>query len=320
MKLHIKRDWIQKFDHKEKEVEYSAGTALGKNFILNAIEDPLYDFDWKYFPLQEMVKYGWIKATSKELRSQAVDIIKDFFSPLESKLPAEALCRSTFHENSSRVMDKYALFAWLTRILVKAKDESININKDPKTLTKDSLCQLAQLSRYKDGPIKAKEQLAKYGIILIVERHLPKTYLDGAAVLSEEGIPVVGITLRHNRVDNFWFTLQHELVHVWKHLKNKDESFVDDFDPKDANYNYDRCEIEANKYAKNALIPKSIWRRSEAYTLHTTEAVLALADELKIHPAIVAGRIRYENKQYTNFKDIIYKDNIRILFPDVIWE
>jgi len=319
MKLHIKKNWIQKFDHNEKEVEYSAGKELGKNHLLNAVEDPLYDFDWKHFPLKEMVRYGWVKATSKKKHTPTADI-KDFFSPLKNKLPAEALCRSTFHENSSRVMDRYALTAWIARILIRAKSETTNINKNLKVLTKDSLCQLSQLSRFNDGPIQAKEELIKYGIILIVERHLPRTYLDGAAVLSEEGIPVIGLTLRHNRVDNFWFTLIHELVHVWKHLKSKDESFVDDFDPSRAEYKYEGCEIEANKYARNALIPKSIWRRSEAYTLHTVEAVTALADELKIHPAIVAGRIQFENNQYNILREIVDKDNIRILFPDVSWD
>lgn len=48
----------------------------------------------------------------------------------------------------------------------------------------------------------AKELLAKSGISMVIEPHLPKTHLDGAAMLVADG----GLTLRHDRLDNFWFT------------------------------------------------------------------------------------------------------------------
>jgi len=30
--------------------------------------------------------------------------------------------------------------------------------------------------------------------------------------------PVIGLTLRYDRIDNFWFCLLHELAHVGLHL------------------------------------------------------------------------------------------------------
>ncbi len=68
------------------------------------------------------------------------------------------------------------------------------------------------------------------GIHLILVSHLPKTYLDGAAMLMPNGTPVIGLTLRHDRVDNFWFTLLHELAHVARHLSEKEPIIVDDLD------------------------------------------------------------------------------------------
>ncbi|NJL20730.1 MAG: hypothetical protein HC895_07860 [Leptolyngbyaceae cyanobacterium SM1_3_5] len=44
--------------------------------------------------------------------------------------------------------------------------------------------------------------------------HLPQTYLDGAALLLPDGTPVVALTLRYDRIDNFWFVLLHELGHI----------------------------------------------------------------------------------------------------------
>ena len=52
-----------------------------------------------------------------------------------------------------------------------------------------------------------------------IARHLPGTYLDGAAMLSAFSQPVVALTLRYDRLDNFWFVLFHELAHVFLHLR-----------------------------------------------------------------------------------------------------
>lgn len=59
----------------------------------------------------------------------------------------------------------------------------------------------------------AQEFLADNGITLIVEPQCKKTYLDGAAMLDDH-TPIVALTFRHDRLDNFWFALMHELVHV----------------------------------------------------------------------------------------------------------
>src|SRR4030042_1351312 len=63
-------------------------------------------------------------------------------------------------------------------------------------------------------PFVARAFLEKMGIILAVEPHLPRTHLDGAAMLRSDGTPVVALTLRYDRLDNFWFTLSHELAHI----------------------------------------------------------------------------------------------------------
>ena len=74
------------------------------------------------------------------------------------------------------------------------------------------------------------EYLAHSGIPLVVEPHLPQTYLDGAAFLLPAGRPVIGLTLRYDRLDNFWFVLFHELAHVVKHLrKDRLEAIVKSF-------------------------------------------------------------------------------------------
>ena len=152
------------------------------------------------------------------------------------------------------------------------------------------------------------------GVILIVEPHLPKTHLDGAAMLDEDGTPVIGLTLRYDRVDYFWFTLMHELVHVQRHLGRQGSAFVDDAD----NEGTEAYEMEANLFAAEAFIPRQIWKSSDAYRLKRSDAINALADSLMIHPAMVAGRIRKETGNFRILKEFVGEGHIRPLFFDAM--
>ncbi len=72
-----------------------------------------------------------------------------------------------------------------------------------RAITVDFLKKVAQLSWSEEGPRLAKEFLGKHGIPLVIVQHLPKTYLDGAALRLSDGRPVIGLTLRYDRIDNF---------------------------------------------------------------------------------------------------------------------
>src|SRR3546814_7105056 len=61
------------------------------------------------------------------------------------------------------------------------------------------------------------------GVRVVVERHLPKTYLDGAAMLLDGKDAIIALTLRHDRLDNFWFVLFHELGHIVRHRNRSEE-------------------------------------------------------------------------------------------------
>jgi HTH-type transcriptional regulator/antitoxin HigA len=173
------------------------------------------------------------------------------------------------------------------------------------------LRQVARFSSTSAGPREIVSYLGRAGIRLVVEAHMPRTRLDGAALLDRNRQPVVALTLRYDRVDSFWFTLLHELVHVLKHLGGEKAVIADDLD-------LDRAqsviEVEADTLARNALIPRQVWRRSDAYRLRTKEAIERLASELHIHPAIVAGRLRYESGSYQSFGEMLGHGEIRRLF------
>ncbi len=188
------------------------------------------EIDWQKFPIVEMVKRGWIVTRSQNLQDGSEELMQKFFSPLGGTIPAAAICRRTIHERSSTEMDKYSLIAWTTRVLIRSNDVSCSGEYKPGTVTKDFLKEVSRLSWFKQGPHLAQEFLAKNGIAIIIEPHLPQTRLDGGAMQTKDGRPVIGLTLRYDRIDNFWYTLLHELVHIAKHLKTGDDAFVDDLD------------------------------------------------------------------------------------------
>ena len=39
---------------------------------------------------------------------------------------------------------------------------------------------------------------------------------------------MIGLTLRHDRMDNFWFTIVHELAYFYLHLDGKNTALFDD--------------------------------------------------------------------------------------------
>jgi HTH-type transcriptional regulator/antitoxin HigA len=259
--------------------------------------------DWSRFPINTMAKRGWLSVPQGASPEDSVNAIKEFFNKVGGQGIGPAYCRRTMHLGGEVKTDIYALNAWLARVLVRSRD--LSPDKDQSFRKKDKrdfLKSVAQLSWLEEGPIIAQEYLQQSGIALIIEPHLPKTRLDGAALLDSNGAPVIGMTLRYDRLDNFWFTLLHELAHVLLHLQSKQEAFIDntEHDP-----DGERKEIEANNYAQEALIPRSIWRRSDAYRSQRVEDIERLAKDLKIHPAIVAGRIQRETGNYKRFAKLI---------------
>ncbi|MNH43086.1 hypothetical protein D3C79_1049110 [compost metagenome] len=55
-----------------------------------------------------------------------------------------------------------------------------------------------------------------------------------------------------------------------------------------------------------------MWKRTDAYLKPSKEAIIELAKDLNIHPAIVAGRVRKEVGNYNQFSDLVGQGLVRI--------
>lgn len=244
------------------------------------------------FPVRRMHKLGWFERWKGQewqaVKDQAEEMLQEFFG-LFSGPRNFAFNRAGFREGV--VPDAHALDAWRCRVLTQAAKRSLPAFDSGK-ITPATLSELAQLSSYKDGPKRALELLESLGLPVVIEPHLPKTYLDGAALLGVGEHPVIGLTLRHDRLDHFWFTLFHEVGHVLLHLREDQRSFFDDTEGGD----HSRLEEEANEFALDHLIPEWEWRRIQH--LRSDEDIRAEAERLKISPAIIAGRLRRQANDY----------------------
>lgn len=267
--------------------------------------------EYRRFPIAEMVKRGWFagfSGTLAEAKNQLDDLFAAFAGSLGNTALMPALNRQ--HVRSHGRSDEYALAAWRIRVVNLALRESLPPYRTG-TVKPDFLADLARLSDFKDGPKLAREFLNKHGIHLVIERHLPRTYLDGAAIRLPDGSPLVALTLRYDRLDNFWFTLFHELAHVALHLdRDEVEAFFDDL----ADAGGDRTENAADAYAAKTLIPPEWWKAAQLTRKTPPETIKSFAGSLRLSPAIVAGRIRHETRDYTLFKQLIGAGKVRALF------
>ena len=261
------------------------------------------DIEWRRFPTKEMVRRGWFEVTPDQ---DAVQAVRTYFRRAGGTHFATALHRKKVRGDTSP--NEYALLAWQARVLERARHATGSEQWPEFSLDDRWLPDLVDLTVEQDGVNHVSQLLADNGIVLVVEQHLPETYLDGAAMLDDMGRPVIGLTLRHDRLDNFWFVLFHELGHTYLHLMDglRYDFFDDDGAPAD-----DRIEREADAFALDRLIPAEKWERCLSRFAMTEEAVRLDATTLGVSPSIVAGRIRRERGNYQVFNNIIGQGHVR---------
>lgn len=268
--------------------------------------------DWSKFPIKEMITRGWIKATSEKTKQSAEEVVKNFIKSMGLQTENAAF-RRTLSGDAITQTTTYTLHAWLARVIQRSREDADSRPKYDASIINDAFIKkLIKLSASRAGPKLAVDFIKEQGIAVVIEPQLKGTMLDGAALMDTDGTPIIALTLRYDRLDNFWFTLTHELAHIWKHIKSSDEVILDDLE----HSSDDKREAEANRIARDAFIPRSLWRSSDAYLSPSRESIINFSRELKIHPAIVAGRLRKETGNYNQFTDLIGNGEVRKHFEN----
>lgn len=138
--------------------------------------------------------------------------------------------------------------------------------------------------------------LSGYGIRVVYVQTLKSSKIDGACLWLAESEPVIAMSLRYDRIDNFWFVLRHELEHVFRG-DGLHETSLDAIED---------CELSANKAYLEFIDPADLIasRIQKTSGRISKEDVLGLANKLRIHPGLVAGQIQFQTKSYAIFRNL----------------
>ena len=276
-----------------------------------SLPDEMPEVEWTRFPLRAMAKVGWIPDVPK-LRDHAEELVCALMERAGGRQFAlQPLYRKNDNRRVNAKTDEYALRAWCLYVMASAQERSWETRYEKGAVTPAFLRRVATLSASDDGPRRARDFLIEHGIAFQYVPHLPRTHLDGAALRLSDGRPVVGMTLRYDRIDNFWYTLLHELAHIGLHLDPcaGEAGFIDDHSLRGMESG--SLEDDADQWAQDALIPSGIWENGFALDTASPMAVIDLAAEAEIHPAIVAGRVRHERGNYRLLSQFVGTGEVR---------
>jgi HTH-type transcriptional regulator/antitoxin HigA len=155
------------------------------------------------------------------------------------------------------------------------------------------------------------EQLNQAGIVFFVLPHLQKTYLDGAAFYYKNN-PVVVFTARYKRIDNFWFTVAHEIAHILYHLDENNAFFLDNFREEDIN----ELEVEANQIASEKLKHQEIVAFLKPKLNYLSKQdIMNCAKALEIHPALIIGKLAFD-KTISLANQNLFNENVLNLLDE----
>jgi HTH-type transcriptional regulator / antitoxin HigA len=265
------------------------------------------DVDWKSFPIAEMARYGWLHASvAKEKIEETIRALM-----VAAGVDQPRFAGAAFRGTEAKKPDAYAVNAWLMVARAEAIKSEAETDFRPENVDAQFRRELAKLSLYSDGPIRAFSALREAGVTPVCVRPLKHTYIDGACFSLPSGKPAIAISRRHDRIDNFWFTLLHECVHVEKHLEGLSH-ILDDTEGQNGAFGNDPSqENEANELARTALIPSDIFDElSRGATNISASKIEVFSRRADVHRAIIAGQVRNITGHFTHFSNLLGRGEI----------
>ncbi|WP_460986722.1 helix-turn-helix domain-containing protein [Sphingobium sp. TomTYG75] len=253
-------------------------------------------------PISEMIKRGWIAADDiRDVPAVERGLTKFFgvAKPDEIEILPHAAKKTMVASEPTPTQ-----LAWLYRVKTIAS-EMLVPKYSPEALDR-AIKALKLLTEAPEEARKVSRILADCGIRFVIVESLPSAKIDGVCFWLDDNSPVVGLSLRHDRIDNFWFVLRHELEHV-RQGHGKLAMILDtELEGARAGTGETISEEErvANEAASNFCIPSAqmdgfIARKAPFFS---ERDMIGFARTLKVHPGLVAGQLQHRTQRYDRFR------------------
>lgn len=250
------------------------------------------------YPVREMIRRGWLADTDIHLLE--AQMMRFFCKNDLSEVPY--LAHAAFKSDPISETTPTQM-AWLFRVRQIAAEVVIKPYSESKLRSF-----VADMPRLMVDPEEVRHvprMLEECGIRYVIVETLPKAKIDGVCFWLDDVSPVVGMTIRQDRIDNYWFVLRHELEHVL----NKDgrgdlRAEVVDVDIEDSGGDQltklPAEEVKANAAAASLCVPcddlESFYIRK--FPFISERDVLGFAKRIQRHPGIVVGQLQRKMNRY----------------------
>ncbi|TAG54285.1 MAG: addiction module antidote protein, HigA family [Cytophagales bacterium] len=267
-----------------------------RNITKNALIE-----QWKV--ISEYVNVAYLKKKNllNDSLSDCISTVKNLFNaPTIEDLIAQysgfKLQYAMYRKSEKLQIDERNLFTW--EKVAKNLASEINVKMYDFSNLELLKSELNLIFFENNNVLKKTENLLhSYGIKFLILEKMDKTPVDGITFWSGEN-PTIVVTLRKKNIDNFAFTILHELGHVVKHLENyKTILDIENIEEKSI------IEQEADLFAQQSLIDSKIWDNIKN-RLFSDEEINNCASDYKINAAILLGRKCWESNNYKVYTEI----------------
>ena len=249
------------------------------------------------FPVREMLKRGWIESSENfEVLEQR---ILNFFvlDDVRQEVRFSHAARRNHAEELSGIQ-----LAWLFRVRQLAS--SLTVPRYSKRELRSALNNLETLMEEPEEIRHVPRILSDVGVRLVIVEPVPKSKIEGVCFwINDNKSPIIGLSLRYGRIDNFWFNLRHEIEHVLNE-DGQSTPIVDDTDVLSGAANQTNEERIANEAAADFCVPEQKMQDfiNRLDPMYSTTSFVGFSRLVNRHPGIVAGQIHNKTSRWDLFK------------------
>ena len=253
------------------------------------------------FPIRDMQKRGWLQGSKDpdELRGQVLRFF-DIEHLDETPRLMHAAKKSGYPEDING-----AQLAWLFR--VKQLAEVMAVKTYSESSLRNALPELRQMLASVESLHRIPKLLSDCGVRFVVVEHVPASKIDGVCFWldGKASSPVIGMSLRLDRIDNFWFVLRHEIEHVLNR-DGRDVAIVDSdmASTLAAPSSVAEAELRADRAAAEFCVPPIdmedfIVRHTPIFS---ATHILNFSYRMNVHPGLVVGQLQRRTGDYRVFR------------------